>query len=39
MELVHMDYLIGEANEGGKDINFLVIMDHFMHHGQAIVTI
>ena len=38
MELVHMDYLTVEANESGKDINILVIMDHFMHYAQAIVT-
>ena len=38
MELVHMDYLTVEANEGGKDINILVITDHFMHYAQAIVT-
>ena len=29
MELVHMDYLTIEANEGGKDIHILVITDHF----------
>ena len=38
MELVHMDYLTIEANEGGKDINILVIMDHFTCYVQAIVT-
>ena len=29
MELVNMDYLTTEANEGGKDVHFLVITDHF----------
>ena len=29
MELVHMDYLTIEANEGGKDVQILVITDHF----------
>ena len=29
MELVHMDYLMNEANEGGKDVHILVITDHF----------
>ena len=29
MELVHMDYLMIEANEGGKDVHILVITDHF----------
>ena len=30
MELVHMDYLMIEANEGGKDVHILVITDHFI---------
>ena len=38
MELVHMDYLTIEVNEGGKDVHILVITDHFTHHAQAIVT-
>ena len=29
MELVHMDYLTIEANEGGKDVHVLVITYHF----------
>ena len=29
MESVHMDYLMIEANEGGKDVHILVITDHF----------
>ena len=29
MELVHIDYLTIEANEGGKDVHILVITDHF----------
>ena len=29
MELLHMDYLMIEANEGGKDVHILVITDHF----------
>ena len=29
MEIVHMDYLTIEANEGGKDVHILVITDHF----------
>ena len=29
MELVHIDYLTIEANEGGKDIYILVITNHF----------
>ena len=38
MELVHMDYLTIEANEGGKDVHILVIMDHFTCYAQAIIT-
>ena len=30
MELVHMDYLIIETNEGSKDVHNLVITDHFI---------
>ena len=29
MELVHMDHLMIEANEGGKDVHILVTTDHF----------
>ena len=29
MELVCMDYLMIEANEGAKDVHILVITDHF----------
>ena len=29
MELVHMDYLMIEATEGGKDVHILVITSHF----------
>ena len=29
MELVHMDYLMIEANEGGNDVHILIITDHF----------
>ena len=38
MELVHMDYLTNEANEGCKDVYNLVITDHFTRYAQAIVT-
>ena len=37
MELVHMDYLTIEANEGDKDVHILVITDHFTQYAQAIV--
>ena len=29
MELVHMDYLMIQANECGKDVHILVMTDHF----------
>ena len=32
MELVHMDYMMIEAIEGGKDVHILVIRDH--SHGM-----
>ena len=38
MEMVHMDYLMIEANEDGKDGHILVITDHFTWYAQAIVT-
>ena len=34
MELVHMDYLVIEANEGGKDVHILVITNHFTWHAK-----
>ena len=37
MELVHMDSLMIEANESGKDVHILVITDHFTWYAQAIV--
>ena len=37
MELVHVDCLTIEANEGGKDVHILVITYHFMWYAQAIV--
>ena len=41
LELVHIDYLTIEAPEGSKsdkDINVLVITDHFTRYAQAHVT-
>ena len=37
-ELVHADYLIVEANEGGKDVHILMITNHFMRYAQAIIV-
>ena len=36
-ELMHMDYLSIEANEGGKDVHILVITNHFTWYAQTIV--
>ena len=38
IELVHMDYLMIEANEGSIDVHILVITDHFTWYAQAIIT-
>ena len=38
MELVHMDYMTIQTNEGGKDVHILVITYHFTCYAQAIVT-
>ena len=40
-ELIHMDFLTIEApknSKSTKDINLLIITDHFTHYAQAIVT-
>ena len=38
LQLVHLDYLMIEATEGGKDVHVLIITDHFMRYAQALVT-
>ena len=38
MELVHIDYLTIESNKTEKDINILVVTDHFTILAQAFVT-
>ena len=38
MELVHIDYLTIESNKTEKDINILVVTDHFTRLVQAFVT-
>ena len=38
MELVHMDYLTIESNKSNKDVNILVVTDHFNRFAQAFVT-
>ena len=39
LQLVHLDYLTIEATEGGKDVQMLIITDHFMRYAQALVTL
>ena len=38
MKLVHVDYIMIEATEGGKAVYILVMTDHFTWYAQAIVT-
>ena len=38
MELVHIDYLTIESGKTDKDINVLVVTDHFTRYAQAYVT-
>ena len=32
LELAHMDYLTIELGKGDKDVNILIITDHFMRY-------
>ena len=38
LELVHMDILTIKSGKAGKDVNTLVVTDHFTHYAQAFVT-
>ena len=38
LELIHMDFLMIESPKTEKDINVLIVMDHFTHYAQAFVT-
>ena len=38
LQLVHLDYLMIKATEGGKHICMLIITDHFMRYAQALIT-
>ena len=38
LQLVHLDYPMIKAAEGGKDVHVLIITDHFMRYAQALVT-
>ena len=38
MELVHMDFLSNESDKAYKDVNILVVTDHFTRYAQAFIT-
>ena len=38
LELVHIDFLMIDIPRNGKDVNVLVITDHFTRYAQAIIT-
>ena len=38
LELIHMDFLTIESGKTDKDVNILIIMDHFTQYPQAFVT-
>ena len=38
LELVHLDFLSIESGKNQKDVNVLVIMDHFMRYTQVFIT-
>ena len=38
IELVHIDYLTTDSWKSNKDVNILVIMDHFTRYAQALIT-
>ena len=38
MELVHMDYLTTEHGRTGRDVNILIITDHYSRFAQAVQT-
>ena len=38
LELIHMDFLTIESGKTGKDVNILIVTDHFMQYAQAFIT-
>ena len=38
LELIHMDFLTIESGKTGKDVNILVVTDHFTQYAQVLVT-
>ena len=39
LELIHMDFLTIESGKIDKDVNILVITDHFTWYAQAFITL
>ena len=37
-ELEHMDFLTIESGKADKDVNILVVTNHYMRHVQAFIT-
>ena len=38
LQLVHMDFLTIESGKTDKDVNILIITDHFTRYAQAFIT-
>ena len=38
LELIHIDFLTIESGKTAKDVNILVVTDHFTHYAQAFIT-
>ena len=38
LQLIHTDFLTFELGKTGKDVNVLVVIDHFTCYAQAFVT-
>ena len=39
LELVHIDFLTIESGKSDKEINDLVVTDHFTHYAQALLPL
>ena len=38
LQMVHLEYHMIEATEGGKDDHMLIITDHFTRYAKALIT-
>ena len=38
MELMHIDYFTTESKTSEKDVNILIVIDHFTRYAQAYIT-